>query len=158
MLHDGAYGGVVFMREALVGMPMAEMRLTVRHTLEGDAMECATPQGSMILFDGTDGPTKTGSPVQHLLAAIGACALLDVNTILVKKRLTFRDLRVECVAQRPDEGTPKPLLDVMLVFRVAGDVPQKAMDDAVRLAVDKYCSVGATVRNGAPVRFEAHVD
>src|SRR5207245_793119 len=104
---------------------MAEMRLTVRHTLDGDAMECATPQGGTIRFDGSEGPTQTGSPVQHLLAAIGACALLDVHTILQKKRLAYSDLRVECVAQRPDEGTPKPLLDVKLVFHVKGDVPQK---------------------------------
>jgi putative redox protein len=145
------------MRKATRAAVMAEMRLTVRHTLEGDAMECATPQGSTIRFDGTDGPTKTGSPVQHLLASIGACALIDVNSILLKKRLEFSDLRVECVAKRPDEGTPKPLTDVMLVFHVTGDVPQKAMDDAVRLAVEKYCSVGATIRHGAPVHFESRV-
>lgn len=146
------------MRESARGAAMAEMRLTVRHTLEGDAMECATPQGATIRMDGTEGHTKTGSPVQHLLASIGACALLDVNTILQKKRLHYSDLRVECVAKRPDEGTPKPLLDVKLVFTVKGDVPQKAMDDAVRLSVDKYCSVGATVRNGAPLEYESRVE
>jgi putative redox protein len=137
---------------------MAQMRLTVRHTLDGDAMDCATPEGGTLRFDAIDGPTKAGSPVQHLLASIGACALMDVNTILRKKRLEFSDLRVECVGRRPDEGTPKPLLDVKLRFVVKGDVPQKAMEDAVRLAVEKYCSVGETVREGAPVAFEGVVE
>lgn len=135
---------------------MAEMRLTVAHTGQGGAMTCRTPQGALIGFDDTDAGT-TGSPVQHLLASLGACALYDVDVILRKKRLTFTHLRVECVAQRPDEGTPRPLLDVKLVFRVEGDVPAKAFDDAVRLSVDKYCSVGETLRKGAPLAYEARV-
>ena len=130
------------------------MRLTVTHTQKGMALECITPQGAKIQFDDSDAGT-TGSPVQHLLASIGACALMDVEIILAKKRLAFSNLRVECVAQRPDEGTPKPLQSVKLVFRVEGNVPQKAFDDAVRLSVDRYCSVGETVRKGAPIAYEA---
>lgn len=135
---------------------MAEMRLTVAHTLKGMALECRTPQGATIAFDDSDAGTS-GSPVQHLLASLGACALMDVEIILRKKRLAFSNLRVECVAQRPDEGTPRPLLDVKLLFRVEGDVPAKAFDDAVRLSVEKYCSVGETIRRGAPLSFEAKV-
>lgn len=135
---------------------MAQMVLTVEHTGKGNAMTCRTPQGAQIAFDDTDAGT-TGSPVQHLLASIGACALYDVDVILRKKRLSFSNLRVECVGTRPDEGTPKPLLDVKLVFRLEGDVPLKAFEDAVRLSVDKYCSVGETIRRGAPLSFEASV-
>lgn len=130
------------------------MRLTVSHTQKGMALECVTPQGAKIQFDDTDAGT-TGSPVQHLLASIGACAIMDVEIILKKKRLEFSNLRVECIAQRPDEGTPKPLQSVKLLFRLDGDVPQKAFDDAVRLSVDRYCSVGETLRKGAPIEYEA---
>lgn len=135
---------------------MAEMRLLVEHTGRGGAMECRTPQGATIQFDDTDAGT-TGSPVQHLLASIGACALYDVDVILRKRRLAFSNLRVECVGKRPDEGVPKPLLDVVLIFHVDGEVPTKAFGDAVRLSVEKYCSVGETVRNGSPISFEARV-
>lgn len=135
---------------------MAQMHLTVTHSGKGGAMECVTPQGARIGFDDTDAGT-TGSPVQHLLASIGACALYDVDVILRKKRLAFSELRVECVAQRPDEGSPKPLQHVRLLFHVKGDVPQKAFDDAVRLSVERYCSVGETIRKGAPLEYEARV-
>lgn len=148
--------GRAFKSGAVLAPDMAEMRLTVAHTGNGMALECVTPQGARIGFDDSDAGT-TGSPVQHLLASLGACALMDVDIILRKKRLTFSNLRVECVAQRPDEGTPKPLLDVKLLFRVDGDVPTKAFDDAVRLSVERYCSVGETIRKGAPISFEARV-
>lgn len=134
---------------------MGEMRLTVTHTGKGSDMECQTPQGAHVRFSDPDESTFGASPMQSLLASIGACALMDVDVILRKKRLDFQNLRVECVGARPDEGHPKPFLGVKLVFRLDGDVPQKAFDDAVRLSVEKYCSVGATVMKGAPVAFEA---
>lgn len=134
---------------------MAQMRLTVTHTGKEHDMECVTPQGARMTY--SDGTAESGSPMQHLLAASGACALLDVEVILRKKRLTFTNLRVECVGERPDGVTPKPFTDIKLVFRVDGDVPPKAFEDAVRLSVEKYCSVGATLQAGAPVRHEAIV-
>lgn len=136
---------------------MAEMRLTVTHTGNGSGMECATPQGATMTFDDPDTGTHGASPMQHLLAAVGACALIDLDIFLRKKRLAFRDLRVECVGQRPDEGYPKPFVGIKMVFRVEGEVPQKAFEDATRLAVEKYCSVGATVSKAAPIAWEARV-
>ena len=120
-------------------------------------MTCETPQGATLRFADPDESTYGPSPMQALLASVGACALMDVDVILRKKRLAYSDLRVECVGARPDEGHPKPFLDLKLVFHVTGDVPQKAFDDAVRLSVEKYCSVGATLTKGAPVAFEARV-
>ena len=134
---------------------MAEKRLSVTHTGTGMVMEARTSGGIALTVDG-DGEAGA-SPMELLLAATGACALVDVDIILRKKRLVFSDLRVECVGTRPDEGTPKPYHDIRLVFSVKGDVPAKAFDDAVRLSVEKYCSVGETVRKGAPVRYEARV-
>ena len=133
------------------------MRLIVAHTGKGSDMECRTPQGAVLRFSDPDESTFGASPMQALLASIGACALMDVDVILRKKRLAYANLRVECVGARPDEGHPKPFLDVKLVFRVDGDVPAKAFEDAVRLSVEKYCSVGATVTKGAPLAFEAQV-
>lgn len=135
---------------------MAEMVLTVTHTGAGNALACTTPQGATMTFDG-DGGATGATPMQHLLASVGACALMDVQHILAKKRLAFSNLRVECVGARPDDATPKPFLGVKLRFLVDGDVPAKAFDDAVRLSVEKYCSVGATLEKPRPVTFEAHV-
>ena len=135
---------------------MSEMRLLARHTGKGTTIESTTPNGQTLVFDG-DGVTGP-SPMEHLLAALGACALMDVHIILAKKRLAFSDLRVECVGTRPDSGDVKPFLGTKLRFLVDGDVPQKAFDDAVRLSVEKYCSVGTTLRKGTSVEYEAKVN
>lgn len=135
---------------------MSEMSLTVVHSGEGHALDCKTPQGPVITFD-ADGGQHGATPMQHLLAAVGACALMDVGLILKKKRIQFRNLRAECVAQRADEGDAKPFLDLKLLFRVEGDVPDKAFQDAVKLSVEKYCSVEATLRRATPIAYEAKV-
>lgn len=134
---------------------MAENRLSVTHTGKGMIMEARNASGVSFTIDG-DGEAG-GSPMQLVLAAAGACALADVDVILRKKRLTFSELRVECVGQRPDNATPKPFTDMRLIFSVKGDVPAKAFDDAVRLSVEKYCSVRETLVRGVPVGYEARV-
>lgn len=135
---------------------MAQMELTVRHTGAGNQVACETPAGAKMTFDG-DGGSYGATPMQHLLASFGACAIMDVEIILRKKRLDFRNLRVDCIGDRPDEGTPKPFLGMRLVFRVEGEVPEKAFEDAVRLSVEKYCSVGDTLKKGIPLKWEAKV-
>jgi putative redox protein len=136
---------------------MSTMRITARVVDEEFGIEAVAPDGKVLTFDGEDG--KHGAtPMQHLLASVGACSLMDVAHILRKKRLAFRDLRVECVGERPDEGHPKPFKSLKLVFLVRGDVPRKVLEDAARLAIQKYCNVGATLKEGLSVDFEAVVD
>lgn len=145
-----------FKRGGLLRDPMAEMRLTVTHTGKGHEVQCQTPEGATITFDG-DGGTFGGTPMQHLLGAIAACALMDVHVILAKKRLKFANLRAECVASREKVDQVNPFTGVKLVFRVEGEVPAKAFEDAVKLSVEKYCSVGATLARPTPIVHEAHV-
>lgn len=135
---------------------MSEMRLAIRHTGDGHKIVADTLSAGELTFDG-EGGAFGATPMQHLLAALGACTLMDVAVILRKKRIAFADLWVEAIGVRPDEGHPKPFTGAHLVFHVAGDVPAKAFDDAVRLSFEKYCNVGATLRAGLVPTIEARV-
>lgn len=130
--------------------------ISLKHAGDGHAIEGLAPNGTPLRFDGEDGMTGP-TPMQHLLAAAGACALMDVAHILRKKRIPFTDLRVECVGERPDGGHPNPFLGIHLVFSASGEVPAKALEDAARLAMERYCNVAATLRAGIEPTFSAHV-
>lgn len=134
-----------------------DLRLTLTHTGKGFAIGGRTAKDVDLTFDNPPEGTYGASPMEHLLGAFAACALMDVDLILRKKRLAFSNLRCECVGARPDAGDVKPFTDIRLVFRVDGEVPKKAFDDAVRLSVDKYCSVGATLKVPPTVSYEARV-
>lgn len=121
----------------------------------GNAIEGATESGGRFAFDGEGGgfgPT----PMETLLASVGACTLLHVAIILRKKRLDVANLRIECAGEQVSEGHPRPFEAIRLVLRADGGVRQDVLDDCLKLVVAKYCNVGATLEHGVPIAFEAH--
>ncbi|MHB8585727.1 MAG: OsmC family protein [Thermoplasmatota archaeon] len=126
---------------------MSETKLTIEHVGPKNEVDCRMAQGPVMTFDG-EGGSHGATPMQHLLAAVGACTLMDVAHILRKKRLVFANLAVEAKGTRADEGHPTPFTSIALEFRVEGNVPKEAFEQAVRLSFEKYCNVGATLRAG----------
>ena len=72
---------------------------------------------------------------------------------LRKKREPFTSLEVRATAERA-ETFPKVFTSIRLIYRVRGNVAHKAMEDAVRLSKDKYCSVSAMLEKTAKIEFE----
>ncbi len=135
---------------------MAAYELTLSH-VEDDVIETETPSGHTVTFDSKAEPGGAGAtPVEMLLASIGACSLMDVAMILEKKRLSPEDLRVRVVGERRDEH-PRAFSRVELVYEAVGDIPEKAMEQACQLSVEKYCSVLATVREAPPITWSAEI-
>jgi putative redox protein len=100
------------------------------------------------------GSEKTASsPVELVLIGLCACTASDVVGILRKKREPFTGLEVRATAERA-ETFPKIFTSIRLVYRVGGDVTHKAMEDAVRLSKEKYCSVSAMLEKTARIEFE----
>ncbi|MDR3747995.1 MAG: OsmC family protein [Acidobacteriota bacterium] len=96
---------------------------------------------------------SANSPVELVLIALCACTASDVVGILRKKREPFTSLDVHATAERADTF-PKIFTEIRLVYRVTGKVTPKAMEDAVRLSKEKYCSVSAMLEKSARIDFE----
>jgi len=92
----------------------------------------------------------TNSPVELVLIGLCACTASDVVGILRKKREPFTGLEVRAQAERAGEY-PKVYTHIKLVYRVRGKVTHKAMEDAVRLSKEKYCSVSAMLEKTATI-------
>ena len=100
------------------------------------------------------GSEKTASnPMDLVLIALCACTASDVVGILRKKREQFTSLEVRAFADRA-ETFPKVYTRIRLVYRVGGNVTHKAVEDAVRLSKEKYCSVSAMLEKTAGIEFE----
>jgi putative redox protein len=92
------------------------------------------------------------TPMELVLIALCGCTASDVVGILRKKREPFTGLEVHAKAQRAD-GYPAVYTEIKLNYRVRGSVSQKAMEDAVRLSKEKYCSVSAMLEKTAKITF-----
>ncbi|HBQ13833.1 MAG TPA: hypothetical protein DEF51_22755 [Myxococcales bacterium] len=93
-------------------------------------------------------------PMELLLTSLAGCAAMDVVHILRKQREPLEDLRIEAEGDRKD-ATPAPFTRVHLRFVATGAVNPGKLERAVRLAVEKYCSVGSSLDPAIEVTHEA---
>jgi putative redox protein len=123
---------------------MAE-RTTTRAELtwEGDLRFLGESEGQRLVIDsnGARGP----SPMQTLAMSLAGCMAIDVVDILKKGRHDVRAVRVAISGLRAADP-PRKFEEIALHFTIGGDVPRAAIDRALALSQDKYCSVWHSMR------------
>jgi putative redox protein len=106
--------------------------------------------GGSFVLDSAKAPQGM-SPVEALLAALGACQGMDVIAILRKKRQQVTGYSIEVLGARQVEH-PRKFTRIDVVHRVRGHhVKLAAVAEAVRLSETKYCSVHATIAPGVSI-------
>jgi len=97
------------------------------------------------------------SPSQMLLVALAACSSVDVVEILEKKRVKLTLLEVTATGEQ-DPEPPWAYRKIHVKYRLDGkNLTEKAVEQAVRLSQDKYCSVAATIRGVARITTEFEI-
>jgi putative redox protein len=97
------------------------------------------------------------SPSQMLLVALASCSSVDVVEIIEKKRLKLSLLEVTASGEQ-DPEPPWAYRKIRIKYRLGGrDLTEKAVEQAIRLSQDKYCSVAATVRGVAQITTEYEI-
>lgn len=107
--------------------------------------------GHEIIVDGDH--TAGNSPMELVLIGLCGCTGYDVVSILKKKREPLASLEVSAQAQRATDP-PSVYTEIKLTYRVGGKVSRKAVEDAVRLSKEKYCSVSAMLAKTAKITTE----
>ena len=102
-----------------------------------------------ILIDDAAGATGP-KPIELVAVALAGCTAFDVVTILRQKnhqKITAYEVRVEAdQAERP----PQVFTAVRIHHVLTGfDLDPSAIEQAIRLSEDKYCSVGGMVKQTA---------
>jgi putative redox protein len=116
--------------------------------IDGQQFTGIATSGHAIILDG-DKKTAS-SPIELVLIALCGCTGYDVVSILQKKREPFTHLEVRAQAERAT-GYPAVFTEIKLTYRVGGKVSRKAVEDAVRLSKEKYCSVSAMLERTAKI-------
>ena len=96
--------------------------------------------------------TKEGiglKPSDLLLVALAGCSAVDVVSILEKKRLPLTDLDIKVTGEQEAEA-PWTFRKIHLAYTLRGKgLTDRAVQQAIKLSEEKYCSVAATVRGAA---------
>ncbi|MGD0403014.1 MAG: OsmC family protein [Candidatus Acidiferrales bacterium] len=123
--------------------------------IAGEEFIAKLPSGHSVSFDADRKHNTAPGPMEMLLGALGACTSVDVVMILAKKRQRLASLEVVITGERASEP-PAVWTKIEMVYRLAGDLEDKAVRDAIELSQSKYCSVAAMLRKTAEItyRFE----
>jgi putative redox protein len=105
--------------------------------------------GHSIALDSTETAGGEGSgftPLQLLLAALGSCTGIDLADILRKQRQQIDDIEVVVSGQRVKEP-PRVYSEIHIEYKIKGkNISKKAVQRAIQLSEEKYCSVGAMLK------------
>jgi putative redox protein len=121
----------------------------------GDLRFRASSGTSEMTLDGAS--TAGPSPVQALAFSLAGCMAMDVVDILRRGRHAVTTFNVTFAGRRADTH-PHRFLSINLHFTVHGKVPAGAVERAVALSRDKYCSVWHSMRQDIDLTTTFEVD
>jgi len=129
---------------------MITSKVVLTQPLRADRQFVATSgsEHHMVLDDAAGGSGP--KPIELVAVGLAGCTAFDVITILRQKyhqKVTGYEVRVEAdQAERP----PQVFTAVRIHHVVTGfDIDPAAIKEAIRLSEEKYCSVGAMVKQTA---------
>lgn len=98
------------------------------------------------------GKKKGMRPMELLAASLAGCASIDITRMLNKKRIHSKQFSIVIEAKRSD-SLPSPFEWIQLNIFVDEELDQKQVKKVVDLALEKYCSVAASLNNSISIRY-----
>ncbi len=96
-------------------------------------------------------------PSELLLVALAACTAVDVVDILAKKRMPLEALEISASGVQ-DADPPWTFRQIHLKYCLKGSgLTDKAVQQAIELSEEKYCSVAATLRGSAAITYSYEI-
>ncbi|MBQ0931252.1 OsmC family protein [Ideonella sp. 4Y16] len=137
------------------------MECTVRWVADaGMVMLAETGSGHTLAMDGAPeggGRNLAPRPMETLLVGAGGCTAYDVVLILQRGRHAVTGCEVKLQAERATTD-PKVFTALNLHFIVSGrDLPLPAVERAVALSHEKYCSATAMLGRTATITTTVEV-
>lgn len=136
------------------------MKINLRRLNEAVHFECTNEEGLVVHTDGSPdigGEGKGVRPMQLLLMSHAACSSIDVVTMLKKLRQPLEDIQVEVNGDRDTTQVPAVFKKIHLHYTLKGAIARESAEKAIRLSVEKYCSVGVMLSKTAEITWSLEI-
>ena len=110
--------------------------------------------GNSIKMDGSEAIGGKGNgvrPMETLLMGVAGCSSIDVVLILKKMKQIPDDLKVSVEAKRVKVEEATEFSDIHIHFDLWGNLKENKVDKAIKLSLDKYCSVSKMLEKTATI-------
>jgi putative redox protein len=135
------------------------MKINIKRLNDNFHMEASNEDGNVLHMDGSPeigGQGKGMRPMQLLLAALGGCSSIDIISILRKQKQELDSIEIEVNGDRDPVGVEGYSLfkTIEVHFILKGNVDKDKVDRAVKLSMEKYCSVTKTLEPTAKITYK----
>jgi putative redox protein len=119
----------------------------------GEVFQAVAENDNTITIDADSAHTHGPGPLEVVLMALCSCTSVDVVSILQKKRQSLTGLRVTAHGTQATTP-PRVFTHIHLTYAVRGKLSRKAVEDAVSLSKNKYCSVSKMLERAATIDYQ----
>lgn len=136
------------------------MKIHLKRLNKAVHFECSNEEGLTVHTDGSPeigGEGKGPRPMQLLLMSHAACSSIDIVTLLQKMRQPLDDIHVEVDGERDTDQTPAVFKKIHLHYTLTGNIDRASAEKAIRLSVEKYCSVGVMLAKTAEITWSCDI-
>jgi putative redox protein len=135
------------------------MRINLKRLDSDFNFQAINEDGNSVLIDGAPaigGHNKGMRPMQLLLSALGGCSAIDIISILRKQKQEIESFDIEVDGDREPVGIEGyslfKTIEVHFIFK--GNLDKDKVDRAVKLSMEKYCSVTKTLEPTAKITYK----
>jgi putative redox protein len=138
------------------------MRIELKRLDDAFHFEAKSETGNIAFMDGGEnigGHNKGVRPMQMLLMGLGGCSAIDIVMILKKQKQVITDFEISIDGEREAGKEPFLWKTVVVHFKLKGQIDLDKAERAVKLSMDKYCSVSKTLElAGATISYKVSVN
>ncbi len=124
-------------------------------------MRSTNDTGNTVESDGSPkigGHNKAMRPMQMVLAALGSCSSIDVIHLLNKQRQPLDDIKIKVTAQRAEDQVPAVFTDIQVHYHLFGELDEKKVERAVRMSMEKLCSVSKMLEKSVNITWTYEIN
>lgn len=92
-------------------------------------------------------------PMELILMGLGTCGAMDIVTILKKQRQDLQNFDIEINGERDYDQNPAVFTNIDVHFIFTGSLDPNKVEKAVKLSMEKYCSVSAMLETTVKINY-----
>lgn len=125
-------------------------------TWKGGMQFSATSENNSVLMDSKAplGQAQGMTPKELVASGLAGCTAMDVVALLKKHKQTYDSFEITASITPSDSGHPIVFKEVLLSFKINGNVEPQILMDSVTLSQTKYCGVSAMLSKAVAINYE----
>lgn len=138
------------------------MHIELKRLDDAFHFEAVSETGNIAMMDASEnigGHNKGVRPMQMMIMGLGGCSAIDIVLILKKQKQVIEDFQISIDAEREKDKEPSLWETIQIHFKLKGKIEKEKAERAVKLSMDKYCSVSKTLEiAGAKISYKVSVN